>query len=126
MAKDRNYLKGVKSEDEAARFLVAQGYEILERRYRFEHKEIDLIARKDGTITFVEVKMRSGKSFGAPVLSIDRKKVQNIVYAAEGYIHENRETLGEMSFRFDVIIFNPPPVEEDSSRLEHIIDAFRP
>ena len=126
MRKDSNYLKGIRSEDEAARFLVAEGYEILERRYRFEHKEIDLIARKDNSIVFVEVKMRSGKSFGHPVESIDQRKINNLVYAAEGYIHQKRETLGDINFRFDVIIFNPPPVEKDGSRLEHIVDAFRP
>ena len=46
------------SEDRAAAYLMARGYTIRERNWRFGHKEIDIIAQKHGTLAIVEVKAR--------------------------------------------------------------------
>ena len=50
--------KGLEGENIAAGYLEARGYDLLERRYRFGHKEIDLIVRKGDLVVFVEVKNR--------------------------------------------------------------------
>ena len=67
--KDRRQ-KGLDGERIAAEYLEAQGYHLLEHRYRFGHKEIDLIARKGDLVIFVEVKSRRSDSFGPANLSI--------------------------------------------------------
>ena len=53
------------SEDRAAAYLMARGYTIRDRNWRVGHKEIDIIAQKDGVIAIVEVKAR--KSIDLPI-----------------------------------------------------------
>ncbi|MBR7052890.1 MAG: YraN family protein, partial [Bacteroidaceae bacterium] len=47
---------GNSGEDLAADYLVAKGYFIVERNWRSGHKEIDIVARREGVVVFVEVK----------------------------------------------------------------------
>ena len=58
--------KGKKSEEEAAEWLVNQGYEIVCTNFRYNKKEIDIITRKDDLLVFVEVKTRLSARFGLP------------------------------------------------------------
>ena len=122
--KDRRQ-KGLDGERIAAEYLEAQGYHLLEHRYRFGHKEIDLIARKGDLVIFVEVKSRRSDSFGPANLSITVKKQRNLIAAAEAYLLEKGLIEGEERFRFDAILLHPPGSDGDV-RLEHITDAFRP
>ena len=52
---------GTHYEEEAARYLEQQGYQILERNFFSRYGEIDLIAKDEDTLVFVEVKYRSGR-----------------------------------------------------------------
>ena len=51
----------------AERWLRRQGWRVVQRRFRFGHRDIDLVVERDGTIAFVEVKARRGSQFGDPV-----------------------------------------------------------
>ena len=51
------------SEDRAAAYLMARGYTIRNRNWRVGHKEIDIIAQKDGVIVFIEVKTRKSDRY---------------------------------------------------------------
>ncbi|HUU29492.1 MAG TPA: YraN family protein [archaeon] len=116
--------KGLCGEEAAARYLEDRGFEILEHRYRFGHKEIDLIARKDELVVFVEVKSRGNESFGPAVTSIPPSKQRKLVEAARGYLLDKEPGGPERQYRFDVILLHPP--ESDGKvYLEHITDAFR-
>lgn len=53
---------GRSGEDIACQFLESKGFKVLERNYRRPWGEIDIIAEKDGTIRFVEVKAVSRES----------------------------------------------------------------
>ena len=75
-------------EELARRRLEAEGYSVLEANYRGKTGEIDLIARKDGTIVFVEVRTRRGGAFGTPEESITPSKRAHLVAAAEEYLQE--------------------------------------
>ena len=57
---------GLEGETRACRVLEARGYRILQRRYRTRFGELDIVARHDQTVVFVEVKTRRGHSFGDP------------------------------------------------------------
>ena len=116
--------KGLDSERAAAEYLGAQGFEILERRYRFGHKEIDLVARKNELVVFVEVKSSGSAVFGPAELSLRERQRKNLVEAAGGYLLEKGIAGPECSYRFDVILFHPPD-NSGKVRLEHIPDAFR-
>jgi len=106
---------GRRYENLAESFLVSAGYEIIERNWQSRHKEIDLIAAKDRTIVFVEVKAVRSDSFGHPVERIDDRKRKNLIAAAEHFLAE-RNIAGQ-DIRFDVITFR-------KGKLEHYRDAF--
>ncbi|MFN3381371.1 MAG: YraN family protein [Runella zeae] len=109
---------GKLGEDKAAAFLEEKGYEILTRNYRFRHSEIDIIARKNKILIFVEVKTRTNVSFGMPEEFVDATKRRLIMKAAEQYIFD-LDWQGDI--RFDVVSVVITPHQ---TRLHHIEDAF--
>ena len=94
---------GDRGEEVAAVHLEEKGYVILDRNYRFQLHELDLVchAPGDGMIVFVEVKTRRGSRFGRPEEAVDDDKQASIRLAAEAYLHERR--LERARCRFDVV-----------------------
>ena len=81
---ETNHEKGVQAENRAALWLEANGYEILERRYKTPMGEIDLIIKRDDVIAFVEVKSR--KTEGEALESITPKARKRIIQTAEHFL----------------------------------------
>ena len=96
---NRNIDIGMTGEEIAANFLEKQGCVILERNYRAQHGEIDIIARTDKHLIFVEVKTRTSSEFGTPAEKVDRKKRNFLIRTAELYLYEHPT---ELYMRFDV------------------------
>jgi putative endonuclease len=69
----------------AQQHLEAKGYRIRERNYRRREGEIDIIAERDGVLTFVEVKTRRGSAMGTAAEAITPAKAQRLVMLAEAY-----------------------------------------
>jgi putative endonuclease len=109
---------GNQAEKLALDYLKRNGYEILATNWRFGKAEIDIIARKDNTLVFVEVKARSSGYYGQPQSFIDRKKIKRITEAAHEYILQNN---ADADARFDVIAILKNKHKEE---LEHIENAF--
>lgn len=109
---------GKLGEDKAAAFLQDKGYEILVRNYRFRHSEIDIIAKKNKILAFIEVKTRTNVSFGMPEEFVDATKRRLIMKAAEQYIFD---TDWHGDIRFDVISVI---ITQHTAWIEHIEDAF--
>jgi putative endonuclease len=109
---------GKEGEDRAARFLAGRGYTILERNYRTQSGEIDLIALHRGSVVFVEVKTRTSDAFGAPELAVNPRKQRRMVKAALGYIKYKK--LYQMPCRFDVVAITATAGQE----VELIENAF--
>ena len=108
--------KGVKYEEQAAAFLVEAGFEILDRNWASPMGELDIVARKDGTVAFVEVRARSNAGYGTPADSVTPAKRAKLVKTAMAWVKARRPEAE--SFRFDVIGIVP------GSAPEHIEDAF--
>ncbi len=89
-------------EEATAGFLAANGYEILERNYTIRGGEIDIIARKNGVLCFVEVKTRKVGAMVSGECSVTMKKRRFIVRTAERYHREYVKRFGETKCRFDV------------------------
>lgn len=70
-------------------FLCGHGYEILGRNERTPYGEIDVVARKDGMAVFVEVKARTGKSFGPPEVAVTPRKQAHMLASADYYAQHN-------------------------------------
>lgn len=111
---------GLKGEQLAENFLLAKGYSILERNWRFEKKEIDIIATKDDMLIFIEVKTRTNIKHGFPEDAVGLKKRTFLQYAAEAYILTNE--INQQLIQFDIIsiVFN----KNDSFEIIHFEDAF--
>jgi putative endonuclease len=94
---------GELGEEVAANFLIARGYRIVERNFRCKGGEVDIIARDPGdkSLVFVEVKARTGLSYGVPQLAVTPFKQRQISKAALTWLAKNR--LHDHNARFDVI-----------------------
>ncbi len=106
---------GKEKEKVAEEFLKKNGYEIIGKNFSTKFGEIDLIAKKDDLIVFVEVRSKSYSYFGKPFETIDRKKIKKIVKTAQIFIQKNR--LQNYNIRFDVI-------SVENNKVEHIPSAF--
>ena len=113
---------GDQGEGHAARFLRANGYQILQRNAEFGRYEIDIIVRKEDTIAFVEVKTRSREDDFTPESAVNYKKRQHILRAAKQYIAEHDD--GETYYRYDIVAVLLPPKGEPA--ITHFEDAFQP
>ncbi len=102
-------------EQRAAQFLKGNGFTIIEENWQAAHKEIDLVARKDDLVVFVEVKASSTDRFGHPAERVDGRKVGHLVTAARQYMSEH--DLSGCDIRFDMITFY-------KGQLEHYEAAF--
>jgi len=110
---------GKSGEDLAVSFLKNNGFEILNRNYRYGHKEIDIIGKDKNTIVFIEVKTGRSKIFGAPQEWVNLRKQRSIIEVALDYIQKN--DLVYFDFRFDVVAIN---FEKGKREIEHIKNAF--
>ena len=90
-------------EDKACEYLERTGYCILARNYWTRMGEIDIIATKNNTLSFIEVKTRRSCTFGTPAEAVTSSKQQKIRLCAEAYLQEHGllEKLPLLSF--DVI-----------------------
>lgn len=79
--------KGKHYEQKACDYLVQQGFEIIECNFYSRFGEIDIIAKKDGILHFVEVK--GGKGFD-PIYAITPKKIKKIIQTIQYYLALNR------------------------------------
>ncbi len=100
---------GDESESVAIEFLQKQGYNILEQNY-YARKlgEIDIIATKNSTLHFVEVK--SGQGTHDPIYNITPSKLQKVINSAYYYMKVKRL---DIAFSIDAIIIR-------SGKIEHI------
>jgi putative endonuclease len=79
---------GKTGEDLAAEWLSNKGFEIMTRNWRYGRYEIDIIASRASILHFVEVKSRNSTLFGYPEDSVSRKKLNNILQGAAGWLVE--------------------------------------
>ena len=118
MAKHNDF--GKLGEELAVNYLIGKGYEILERNWRNNHKEIDIIA-KDGTdLVIVEVKARQTDEYGDPDVAVTKHKQWRLISAANAYIYQNWL---DINTRFDIISII---IRDGIPEINHIEDAFLP
>jgi putative endonuclease len=104
-------LTGNSGEALAATYLKGKGYNILQKNWRHSRWEVDIIAEKDTILHFVEVKTRRTEKFGHPEDNVDKKKMQNLINAAEEYLYQYPQW---KRVQFDILaitILKDEPVE---------------
>ena len=105
----------------ALEYLEREGYEILEKNWRYRRTEIDLIARDDKVLVFIEVKTVSDITLGPPERNISRRKLKLYLDGASIYM-EKIDHSEEIRFDFIGILLKDPR----SYDLQHIRDAYWP
>lgn len=108
--------KGRIAESGAERFLARNGLEVIARNFRRRFGEIDLVAREQDMLVFVEVRKRSHQGFADGAESIDRRKRQRLLRTAEAYLQQTR---WRGPVRFDVIVLDA------HDRIEWLQDAIQ-
>lgn len=92
---------GFEYEKIAGEYLEKQGYEILEYNFYSRSGEIDIIAKHEGYLVFVEVKYRENDSKGDPLEAISIQKQRTISKCALYYM--KKKGMQDVSVRFDVV-----------------------
>ena len=115
-----SHILGNQGENIAADYLKKSGYKILFRNWKWGKHEIDIIAKKDDMVIFVEVKTRTKEFLGGLSSAVTTDKQKSIILAANGYLQKFNV---DNESRFDVltIIMNG-----DNQEIDHIEDAFYP
>ena len=109
---------GKKGEQLAVDHLIKNGYAIVERNYRFDKAEVDIIAQKKDTLAIIEVKTRSSTDFGDPQDFVKAKQIKNLVTAVDEYVTVNDL---DVEIRFDIIAIVK---NGNNYSIEHLEDAF--
>ncbi len=89
MASDRRVRLGRRGEELAVAELARSGYEIVERNWRSQAGEADIVARRGDQWAFFEVRTRRGQEFGTPEESLTPAKRQRMVDTALAYLAEH-------------------------------------
>ena len=114
-----NIQKGKEGEKKAENYLKEQGYVIVCRNWRARRGEIDLIAEKDGTLVFAEVKTLPASTLETVEHVLGGIKQKKIIETAKCFLLENRQ-YSNSYIRFDVLIVDVPFY----SPVYHIKNAF--
>ena len=102
-----NIQKGKEGEKKAENYLKEQGYVIVCRNWRARRGEIDLIAEKDGTLVFAEVKTLPASTLETVEHVLGGIKQKKIIETAKCFLLENRQ-YSNSYIRFDVLIVDVP------------------
>jgi putative endonuclease len=111
--------KGNEGERIALQYLRDKGYVILETQWRWGRNEVDIIARVEQCVCFVEVKTRRSAWAGAPWESVNRAKQRAIIRAANGYLAHHVDF--DAHARFDIVSI---VLTHGNPDIEHIEGAF--
>ena len=116
MKRQQAEARGRAAEREAEEWLVEQGWAILDRRRKTKAGEIDIVARQQGLVAFIEVKWRKHASDLA--FAIDEYRLRRVAAAAASVGHEYVAAGEDM--RIDVILLAP------GCTPDHITNAWQP
>ncbi|MGH3414646.1 MAG: YraN family protein [Marmoricola sp.] len=111
-----NSALGAYGEDVAARALVDQGMVLLDRNWRCDSGEIDLVLRDGAALVFCEVKTRSSNDFGSPLEAVTDAKADRLQRLAARWVAEHRARPEDV--RIDLVGVLRPP--RGAAVLQHV------
>ena len=90
-SKNKNKFKGDLGENLVNQYLDQYGYEILEKNYKCNFGEIDIIFKDKDELVFAEIKTRTGVEYGFPAESVTYFKKKHILSTAKYYLYKNKK-----------------------------------
>jgi putative endonuclease len=112
----QNTALGAYGERVAARHLTDQGMRVLDRNWRCDAGEIDLVLRDGDVLVFCEVKTRSGTAYGHPLEAVDGVKTERLVVLADRWIEAHRVVAPDVRFDLVAVIRS----ERGAAEVEHV------
>ncbi len=106
-------------EQKAAQYLMDQGYIILNRNFRCRIGEIDLVAKSEGYLCFIEVKYRSSTYNGYPAEAINSRKMMRIIRTAQFYLLSH-QLPQDTPCRFDAVVI----LDHDISLIKNAFEGI--
>ena len=119
---DERQLLGIAGERVAIAYLTSCGWSVEAHRFRWGRHDLDLIARKENTVAFVEVKTRRSGVCGSGLEAVTRRKQRDLERVAQRWIVRHGQSRDE--YRFDLI-----SIRESAGTapvVDHVSDAWRP
>lgn len=113
---------GRAGEERAAAHLRSRGYAILDRNWRCQQGEIDIVALSDDMLCIVEVKARRTEAFGHPFEAVDERKRQRLWRLAFAWAAAHPDVARRRTIRLEVVGLVGP--EAGTARLEHLVDLL--
>jgi putative endonuclease len=120
-SKDPRNALGAVAEEAAVRFLVQQGWTIVERNYNRGRGEVDIICEKPRRVLFVEVRSATTDYLESPAITVTPNKQSKVIRGARFYLQASGRDRWEI--RFDVVAVRFGPGKPD---IQWVQDAFRP
>lgn len=108
-------------ESYAATYLQKNNFKILERNYRFQKNEIDIIAIHKDELVIIEVKTRQTSEIGEPWRAVTKAKQKQIIKVADYYVQSN---LIDKEVRFDIISIVHNSYRTECEHIERAFDAL--
>ena len=98
--------KGDLAEERACEYLLERGFVLVERNFYSRFGEIDIIATKEDTLHFIEVK--SGENYELAVQNLTPRKLSRLIKTAQVYLKKNAL---DVAYTFDAILVSPQEIE---------------
>lgn len=99
---------GNTGEDRACEYLVTHKFQIVARNWKTSRCEIDIIAKKQGRVYFVEVKSRRSSAYGGGIAAITAQKIRQMSFAAEYWVQVHQ---WDGAYQLSVLTINDGVVE---------------
>lgn len=112
---------GANGEEAAVSFLRQKGFQVLERNYNQGKGEVDIVARNQEWLLFVEVRSATTDYLESPAATVNLRKQQLVIRGARAFLARNGT--GDEEIRFDVVAVT---FDGADPRIEWFQDAFRP
>lgn len=121
MSTTANKNLGNRGEEEAKKYLKRHGYKIIENNYRFGHLEIDLIARQNNQLIFIEVKTRIKTTDSLNDNPLTKWQINNLKRAITAYCYKNHADFDLVRLDLIIILVNQ---SKKTAELKHYRDIF--
>ena len=115
----KNKELGKFGEDIAVKLLLEKGYKILDRNFECNQGEIDIVALDKKEVVFVEVKTRTGKTYGEAAEAVNYYKIKHLLGSIKYYIY--KRNLQDEFIRIDIIEVY---VQKNNIKINHIKGAI--
>lgn len=113
-----NIEKGKSGEELARKYLIRNGYRIIESNFKNKIGEVDIIALEGNILVFIEVKSRTSLNYGYPYEAVNYKKQQKIIKTSMSYIRY--KSITDVQCRYDIIeVYLTQKI-----KINHIQNAF--